>query len=276
MKRLFIYRIALIIAMMFLTVHSSFAQETDSVAVVQEEQQTDDPPPPPQEVLDDEENNDEEKKEENYFRNRGTTDSFVVKERRLPAGYASGLKDDDDFWYADRSFNKEKEEVKESNNTEYVPLGQRSWVQTLLWIIIIGAFAAAIMYYLADSNVGLFRRRRTPAASAEDGEGEIPEDIFAINYQKEIDKAAANGDYRLAVRLMFLRLLKSLADKNIIQYKQDRTNLDYLMQLHPTKYYQSFFRLTRHFEYTWYGHFDVAGDTYNIIAHEFNQFDKEV
>ena len=84
------------------------------------------------------------------------------------------------------------------------------------------------MFYLADSNVGLFRRRKTLVDPASTGEEEIPEDIFAINYQKEIDKAAAQGNYRLGIRLMFLRLLRSLSEKkNIIQYKRDRTNLDY-------------------------------------------------
>ena len=79
------------------------------------------------------------------------------------------------------------------------------------------------------------------------------EDIFAINYQKEIDKAAQQGNYRLAVRLLFLRILKNLSQKNIIRYTQDKTNLDYLVQLHATRYYSDFFRITRNYEYSWYG-----------------------
>ena len=69
----------------------------------------------------------------------------------------------------------------------------------------------------------------------------MTEDIFAINYQKEIDKACSKGNYRLAIRLMFLRLLKDLSEKNIIQYTQDKTNFDYLIQLHPTRLLQRFF-----------------------------------
>lgn len=232
-----------------------------------------------QPVADEDYSNEEEDEyeEKEYFSQKEASDSFRVNERRLPQGYAAKLKEDNDFWYADESFNRKKEKKPGENKTaQYVPLGQRTWVQTLLWIIIIGGFAAAIGWYLADSNVRLFRKRNTEISGGAAGEEEIPEDIFAINYQKEIDKAAAQGNYRLAVRLMFLRLLKNLSEKNIIQYKQDRTNLDYLMQLHPTKYYRSFFRLTRHFEYSWYGHFEVEEGAYRIIAGEFSGFEKEI
>ena len=131
------------------------------------------------------------------------------------------------------------------------------------------------MIYLTGSNVGLFRKKNTFIHSNE-GQEEITEDIFAINYQKEIDKAAAQQNYRLAVRLMYLRLLKNMAEKNIIQYKQDKTNFDYLMQMHNTKHYTNFFRITHNYEYSWYGKFEVSEPAYKIISKEFDQFDNEL
>jgi len=107
-------------------------------------------------------------------------------------------------------------------------------------------------------------------------EGCLPEKIFDINYQIEIDKATAQNNYRLAVRLMFLRLLKSLSERNIIQYKQDKTNLDYLMQLHPTSFYKDFLRITRNYEYSWYGKFEVSDKAYDIIKGEFDHFEKRM
>jgi hypothetical protein len=46
------------------------------------------------------------------------------------------------------------------------------------------------------------------------------------------------------------------------------------MQLQPTAYYRDFFRVTRHYEYSWYGEFNVSADAYSIIRHEFDQFEK--
>ena len=219
---------------------------------------------------------DETDQEKEHFRERTEEDSFALNERRLPANYAGTVKKDKDFWYADADFSsKRKKEKDNQRGADYTPLGQRVWFQTLLWMVIIGGFAAAIIWYLVDGNVGLFRKKNIAAAAEGEGRDIMPEDIFAINYQKEIDKATAQGNYRLAIRLLFLRLLKNLSDKDIIQYKQDRTNLDYLMQLHPTRHYPSFFRLTRHYEYSWYGLFDVPEDAFKTIYSEFNQFEKE-
>lgn len=223
----------------------------------------------------------------NFFVDKNTYDTLSFQSRAIPADVLKKMKEDGDFWYADGSAQPGVRRVQPAQRPDsgsqrtperieqedrYVPVGKRSWFQTLMWIIIIGGFAAAIMWYLAGSNVGLFRKKERQLSAGE--ESDISEDIFAINYQKEIDKAAGQGNYRLAIRLMYLRLLKNFSERNIIQYKQDRTNLDYLMQLHPTAYYKDFFRVTRNYEYSWYGQFNVSNEVYVVIKNEFDVLEK--
>lgn len=247
--------------------------DNDTIPVIEEVVED---TPPQEEVTTVEEEG--EKKSKDHFTALDEKDSLVLYKRRLAAGYAERLKKDDDFWYADAEFKKEKEkkEAEKNPNLDYTPFMQRTWVQTLLWIIIVGGFAYAIMWYLMDSQVGLFRKKNQAVSQPGNEITEMPEDIFAIQYQQEIDKALAQGNYRLAVRIHFLRLLRKLSDKNLIQYKQEKTNLDYLMELSSKTWYADFFRLTRHFEYSWYGHFDVEESKYRIIAGEFNQFEKQL
>ena len=102
------------------------------------------------------------------------------------------------------------------------------------------------------------------------------EDIFGINYQKEIEKAIAAGDYRLAVRLLFLQLLRGLSDRNIIQYSHERTNLDYLMQVHHAPWYQQFFRITRNYEYVWYGLFEIDQHKFEAINKDFKNLENRL
>lgn len=230
--------------------------------------------------------------ENEFFLRLSDYDSLRVHTRTVPDSLLKQFRDDKSFWYTRTDAQKgdrklqPRREVKEGKQVErqpgseeanqsepYKPLGSQTWFQSLMWIIIIGGFAGAIAWYLANNNVGLFRKKEKKLTENKD-DGEIPEDIFAINYQQEIDKAAAQGNYRLAIRLMYLRILRNLSDRDIIQYKQDRTNLDYLMQLQPTAYYRDFFRVTRHYEYSWYGEFNVSADAYSIIRHEFDQFEK--
>ena len=272
------YRLLLLGLFLLTAALANAQQNNDTIPSVEESGVEEDPPP---DVMVDEETDEEDEgeiKSTEHFIQLEEKDSLVVYRRRLATGYAEGLKKEDDFWYADASIKKEKEkeEARIKPDLEYVPFMQRTWVQTLLWIIIIGGFAYAIMWYLMDSQVGLFRKKNLPVNDKQDAFEEMPEDIFAIRYQQEIDKALAQGNYRLAVRVHFLRLLSMLSDKNLIQYKQEKTNLDYLMELSSKTWYAEFFRLTRHFEYSWYGHFEVEEQTYRVIASEFNQFEKKL
>lgn len=207
--------------------------------------------------------------------NGGGPDSLQY--RSLPDTTIANMRADDAFWYVDAVFKKKKiEEEEDSDPTEGTSIGDSSVLQTLLWLAIIGGFVAFVIIYLANSNVSVFRRRGK-ALLSKGGDIDVETDnIFEINYQKEIDKAIGKGNYRFAVRLMFLRLLKTLADKEIIQYKQDRTNFDYLMQLYPTRHYNDFFRLTRNYEYSWYGQFDIDHDKFSVIKHDFDSFDTKL
>ena len=196
--------------------------------------------------------------------NKGGPDSTQL--RKVPDSIVRKLQAQDDFWYVNYPFQKKKVEIEDDRSIFDGP-----FFQALLWILIIGGFVVFLIIYLSSGNVGLFRRRNMPIISREEETLET-DNIFEINYQREIDKAVNNGDYRLAIRLLYLRTLKNLSDRNIIQYKQDRTNFDYLVQLHPTKYYNDFFRVTRNYEFAWYGQFEIDPAKYNIIRNDFENF----
>ena len=213
------------------------------------------------------------KAEYNYYNDTAVwpKDTFLL--RQVPDSVVNGLQSQDDFWYVNKEFKKKKMSSERDVNLGGWLAGKK-WYRILAWFIIIGGFLAVLIWYLASSNVGIFSRRSKIIANTDDAD--TNENIFDINYQKEIDKAMQESNYRLAVRLMFLRALKSLSEKNIIQFKHGRTNFDYLLQTNNTAYYKDFFRLTRHYEYMWYGEFGVSNEKFAIIKREFENFDRQL
>lgn len=176
------------------------------------------------------------------------------------------LRKDEAFWYVDKA-PKSQKPVQVDSNTKYSePFYLKNWFRAVLWILIIGAFIAVLVWFLIASDIKLFRRKAIVLQLPE--EIAISEDIFSINYENEMEKAAASQNYRLGVRLMYLHILKLLAEKNIIQYKVEKTNSDYLFQLANTSYYKDFFRLTRNFEYVWYGKFDISQAAFEMIRQD--------
>ena len=200
----------------------------------------------------------------------GGPDSVYMQ--RLPDSVIAEMRNDDEFWYVNAVFEKKEKKKKEES---YTPISESALFQTILWLVIIGGFAAFVIIYLSNSNVSLFRKKNIIIHSDEELELDT-DNIFEINYRREIDKAVAAGNFRFAVRLMFLQALKNLSEKNIIQYKPDRTNFDYLLQLHTTGHYSDFFRLTRNYEYSWYGQFDIDKEKFVLIRNDFENFDNKL
>ncbi|MBN8697586.1 MAG: hypothetical protein J0L87_13730 [Bacteroidetes bacterium] len=101
---------------------------------------------------------------------------------------------------------------------------------------------------------------------------ELDEDIHKINFEELIAKAIANKDYRKAVRLHFLKLLKDLTDKNLIKWQIDKTNHDYSIELAQSKYSSQFQELSLLYEYIWYGDFDINESNFKNTITKFNAF----
>jgi len=176
----------------------------------------------------------------------------------------------DEFWYANTAPERKKnvQETPRRNRT----LMDKEWFRNLMWIIVLSSFIAVVVWYLYSSKILLFRR--TAKKVDGDAEDESTEDIFALNYEKEIAKAVDAGDFRLATRLWYLRTLKHLSDKGLIDYQFGRTNSDYVLQLRSTAYYREFARLTRAFEYTWYGQFALPSEVFANMQSDFSNFKK--
>lgn len=102
------------------------------------------------------------------------------------------------------------------------------------------------------------------------------ENIHELNFDSEIEKAVSQHNYRLAVRLLYLRCLKQLSDNNLIHWQIDKTNSTYVHELNDASQRQAFSLLTRQFEYVWYGGFTIDGTAFQNINQLFQNFKKQL
>ncbi len=105
---------------------------------------------------------------------------------------------------------------------------------------------------------------------------ESAENIHEINFDAEIENAVRNRDYRLAVRLSYLKCLKRLSDSGLIAWQIDKTNSDYISELINSGKQDKFKLLTRQFEYIWYGEFKIDQATFYEIQNQFGEFNREL
>lgn len=98
------------------------------------------------------------------------------------------------------------------------------------------------------------------------------ENIHELDFDSELNKAVANANYRFAVRLLYLSSLKYLNDKSLINWQIEKTNTEYINEIPEGDKRQTFYSLTRQFEYVWYGNFHIDVNTFQNIHSSFQQF----
>lgn len=207
--------------------------------------------------------------EDTFFDVVAPEDQQPVQARPVDRKQVAQMQKDEDFWYINTVPEKAKAPVAQKIPE---PRKDPEWLRNLLWVLVVGGFVVLIVWFLMASGVQLFRKSPPVVARPEEEEEYTTENLFDIDYERALKRATADQNYRLAIRLMYLQTLKELALRNIIQYRQERTNSDYLMQLFTTSYYKDFFRLTRNFEYAWYGQFAVSPALFEQIRNEFATF----
>lgn len=97
-------------------------------------------------------------------------------------------------------------------------------------------------------------------------------DIHGIDYDAEISAAKRRSDYRLAVRLWFLRSLKEMTDLKLIDWKIDKTNSDYYYELSGSRLQKDFASISLLYEYVWYGDFEIMEGRYGEVESKLQNY----
>jgi Domain of unknown function (DUF4129) len=120
-----------------------------------------------------------------------------------------------------------------------------------IWYALLLSAVIWVVFKVLKLDVGTaFGRapRVAPKYEVETAESPFTDDLAA-----RLAEAEAAGNYRLAVRLGYLTALRQLADRDLVRWLPDKTNIQYVRELPIGPLRDQFARLTRQFEVAWYG-----------------------
>lgn len=135
-------------------------------------------------------------------------------------------------------------------------------LSALFAVIIIVLFLLLVSYVIARLSYGVHRGRSEP----------LQEDIYAgpdtsRRALEEAARAAASGDFRSALRLVYLSVLLNLDDRELIRFDRTGTNWEYFSALGKHSEIQNTLRpVTIIFDRKWYGHEPATKDDYNVFV----------
>ena len=152
----------------------------------------------------------------------------------------------------------------------------RVLIYIIKYIFIAAGLAAIVLLVFKLAGIDMLHIFRRRSMQAEVPYSESLENIHEINFDAEIEKAIAQHNYRLAVRMLYLRCLKQLSDADLIKWQIDKTNSTYINELNNTEQRKVFKTLTLQFEYVWYGEFIIDAAVFKNINTLFQDFKKSI
>ena len=145
------------------------------------------------------------------------------------------------------------------------------------WKTIAYAFVVSVVAYVTLKLIGvnfseLYRKKNANEIPYET----LGENIHVINFVDSIEEAITQKNYRLAVRLYYLKTLKELSDREMIDWRINKTNRSYVYELNSPTLRPDFEHITRQFEFAWYGDFPVDEEQFISIKNQFLTFSNSV
>ncbi len=95
--------------------------------------------------------------------------------------------------------------------------------------------------------------------------------IESLDLDALMSDALKNKDYRLAVRYQFLKILKLLSQKNIIEWHFDKTNVDYELEIKEGNLQTEFKKASYLYENIWYGEQPIDETGYSKTSSHFGR-----
>jgi|GEM_PF-5967893 len=161
------------------------------------------------------------------------------------------------------------EKIKPARNrrSSNIGMGGINPAVAKVMIILVGALALAFILYhfIGKSRIPANKRIDKMRGLVLDPD-KLEEEVMEAPFEAYIEEALQQRQYALAIRLHYLWALQTLAHRQLIHWKKDKTNREFLAELRPTALGGPFFQATAVYEWVWYGDQPITQQHYQQYA----------
>jgi hypothetical protein len=165
--------------------------------------------------------------------------------------------------------------VRKPSESKSLDPATADFILTLVkWFFVSGAMAILVYLiarFIGEGNVFGRQSRRVYAPSVAIDLEHIEDNLEQAELNPYIKKAIEKKEFALAIRLYYLAILKELSAKEVIQWKKDKTNRIYVLEMRPHHLFQSFRNQTSVFERVWYGDAPLDENGFYQIQPDFQE-----
>lgn len=92
-----------------------------------------------------------------------------------------------------------------------------------------------------------------------------PEVISKTELELRLEAAMEKGDYRECVRIYFTFILKELIRKSWVNWKREKTNHHYLLEMRKRPNQHVFAECVRIYDLVWYGEYEIDREVFDML-----------
>ncbi len=203
-----------------------------------------------------------------------TEEEFTVDVRLLSEDIIEKYKNDPEFNYdggpeeTDDWITKIKNWINQQLATIWSSKAYSTVLDYLYYALMIVALILIIRGLIKGDRRGLiFGEIKTDEIKMMESE----EDITQLNFDELIISAIGRKDFKLAVRYLFLKSLKLLSEKGIVELRNNKTNHQYLLEIKNNRISGAFQIATSRFEWVWYGDSPIDEKILKSSQNDFNE-----
>jgi hypothetical protein len=178
----------------------------------------------------------------------------------------------------DKLIKAQQEKASQQKTTNNNP----SWIfnffassitQALFWGI--GIFIILFVLYKLYLSGGFFNTNTKSFKTTHQIEEE-EETLENIDVAPLLQKAIQAGNYRLAIRYLFLQNLQKLAKYKIIVLATHKTNKHYFQDISNRTLAKEFASISTMYEYAWYGNYEISQQNFVQLQKKFSDFNLSI
>lgn len=140
--------------------------------------------------------------------------------------------------------------------------------------IIVFALLVFILVKILQGNI-LLGDKKVKAKNTFSDAG-TDEDVHESDLEGLYDQSLAARDFRLAVRYGYLIIIRELSGKQLIKWRREKTNSDYIFEMMNNVFEKPFREVTYLFEKVWYGKTELTEQNFLLVNSRFNDFISEM
>jgi len=213
-----------------------------------------------------------EERDESYY------DNAPERSRKGLGKYTERNGSSDGGIYEDGIKNRKPEKPEAEPDPPSSGPGTIPGISGLFQVLLIIGLIFLIVFILYKLLTGNQRKagKKIKATGEEEDEQQEHVELPKSELELMLEKALRENNFREAVRIYFIFIIKELKEKNWISWEKKKTNQYYLLEMRDRIQYEPFSKSVMLFEIVWYGKRELTSGEYAQVEPFFKELLKSI